>query len=192
MIFEARSWLVFTALLGCAGCASHPGARVQGDVKVFEREQTADRLVQRGSAFADVGDTTRAQQYLEAALDNGAKEADVVPMLVSVCVRDGRYRLAVEYARRYLAREPGDMRMHFVLGTLYAGLGESNDAQREFELAVRVERDNPELHYSLAVLMRDQKADLLAADRHFREYLRLAPSGDHAEEARAAMLQSVR
>jgi tetratricopeptide (TPR) repeat protein len=123
---KTRFGLLFAVLACTAGCASHPGARVQGDVKVFEHEQTAERLVQRGSAIADVGDTTRAQQYLEAALDNGAKEADVVPMLVSVCVRDGRYRLAVQYARRYLLREPQDARMHFVLGTLYAGLGESN------------------------------------------------------------------
>lgn len=189
---KAHLALLLVALVCGAGCASHPGARVRGDVKVFEREQSVERLVQRGSAFADVGDTTRAQQYLEAALESGAKEADVVPMLVSVCVRDGRYRLAVEYARRYLSREPGDGRMHFVLGTLYAGLGETNDAEREFELAIVAQRDNPELQYSLAVLMRDQKDDLLAADLHFREYLRLAPAGDHAEEARAAMLQSVR
>ena len=174
------------------GCAAHPGTRLQGDVRVFEREQTPDRLVQRGSAFAAMGDTTRAQQYFEAALDNGADPSQVIPLLVTVCVRDGRYRLAVEYARRDLARKPNDTKMHFVLGTLYAGLGEVEAAQRELELAVRGEGGNAELQYALAVLLRDQRGDLLGADHHFREYLRLSPAGDHAEEARAAMLLEVR
>jgi hypothetical protein len=29
------------------------------------------------------------------------------------------------------------------------------------------------------------------ADRHFREYLRLAPRGDHADEARSFLLREV-
>lgn len=178
--------------LVCGGCASQQGARMQKDVNVFQRERSAERLVQRGAAFASVGDTTRAQQYLEAALDNGGREAEIIPMLITVCVRDGRYRLAIQYARRYLATQPGDSKMHFVLGTLHAGLNETEAAEREFELAARGERNNAELQYSLAVLLRDQKDDLLAADGHFREYLRLEPDGEHAEEARAGTLRVVR
>lgn len=182
------------ALLACGivGCASHPGPRLQSDVRAFEHEQTPSRLVERGSAFAAMGDTTRAQQYFEAALDRGADPAQVMPLLVTVCVRDGRYRLAIEYARRDLIQRPNDTKMHFVLGTLYAGLGEVVAAERELELALRGEGGNAELQYALAVLLRDQRGDPEGADRHFREYLKLSPGGDHAEEARAGVLRQVR
>jgi hypothetical protein len=46
-------------------------------------------------------------------------------------------------------------------------------------------------HYALAVLSRDEN-DPVGADKHFREYLRLAPNGPHAEEAQASLLESVR
>lgn len=186
-----RCFPVLLLLLG-AGCAAHPGARMQADVKTFEREQSAERLMQRGAAFAAVGDTTRAQQYLEAALDHGGDEVQIVPMLMSVCVKDGRYRLAIEYARRYLTKRPNEAKMRFVLGTLYAGLGEAEAAQRELEQAAKAEGANAELQYALAVLLRDQRGDLLAADLHFRQYLKLQPVGEHAAEARAGVLQAVR
>jgi TolA-binding protein len=42
------------------------------------------------------------------------------------------------------------------------------------------------------VVLRDSSADLAAADAHFRDYLRLAPNGTHAEEARQSLLKDVR
>ena len=178
-------------LLCAVGCQSTPRARMQADVKAFQAEQTRDKLIERGRGFAAVGDTTRAQQYFDAAISAGADERVVTPLLLQVCVQDGRYRLAVEYAGRYVKRHPGDVKMRFILGTLYAALGETELAAGELEHAARSDARNPHVQYALAVLLRDQRSDLVAADRHFREYLRLAPTGEHAEEARASTLQEV-
>jgi len=46
-------------------------------------------------------------------------------------------------------------------------------------------------HYLLALVSRDMDNDVLEADRHFREYLRLEPSGPHADEAKASLLSRV-
>jgi hypothetical protein len=49
--------------------------------------------------------------------------------------------------------------------------------------------EHADAHYSLAVLLRDDLGNHLAADAHFRDYLRLAPRGSHAEEANQSLLE---
>ena len=189
----AASRFFFPLLLACAaGCASaQPATQVQAKVATMQEEQTPDKLVDRGKAFAAVGDLTRAEQYLAAALDEGAPDQVVVPLLLRICIEDKRYRAAIGYAAEYVRKHPRDTAMRFVLGTLEAGVGEVKAAQRDLEEVCAEEPDRPQPHYALAVLLRDAKLDLPSMDRHFREYLRLDPQGEHAEEARAALLKSV-
>lgn len=179
--------LFVVAVASSAGCMAPPGARVQASLHSFQREQSPERLLSRGRAFAAVGDTTRAQEYFKAALDAGADDREVTPGLVSVCVRDGRYRLAVEYAQNFLLRHPGDFGMRFVLGTLLLALGEASAAETELRRVVLAAPQNPNAHYALAVVLRQRSAAPRAWEPHFRTYLRLSPDGEHAEEARSAM-----
>jgi tetratricopeptide (TPR) repeat protein len=146
----------------------------------------------RGRAFAAMGDTTRAEQYFAAALDAGGDEHTITRGLLSVCIRDGRYRMAIEYAQRHLTRHPGDDKVRFIIGTLYAALGECNEAEAALRMAAKTNVDNADVHYALAVLLRDQRGDPMHADGEFREYLRISPTGEHAEEARASLLMEVR
>ena len=44
---------------------------------------------------------------------------------------------------------------------------------------------------TLAVILRDELHDAVGADRHFREYLRITPTGSHAEEAKGSLLKPV-
>jgi Tfp pilus assembly protein PilF len=172
-------------------CAASRGEKARQDVATFERDQRPERLIQLGKAFAERGDLTRAEQYLAAALDEGADGNAVVPMLLRVCIQDGRYRAALEYGEAHLQKHPGDSRTRFVVATVYAGIGEADLARRHLE-RVLVERPaEAEAHFALAVLMRESFKDPVGADRHFREYLRLSPSGSHAEEAQASLLRSV-
>lgn len=183
-----RALFPVALMLTLLACRPTAGARVQADLQLFQREQSAEKLWERGQAFAAVGDTTRAQEYLAAALEAGGNQVKILPLLLAVCVRDGRYRLAVEYVERYLERHPADGRMRFVLGTIYLALGEPEPAERAFRRVAHAERNNPDVEYALALLMRDHKADEPAAAQHFQEYLRLAPDGEHAAEARASLV----
>jgi tetratricopeptide (TPR) repeat protein len=160
-------------------------------MQVVEQARQPAQLVQKARAFASIGDFTRAEQYLRLALDGGADPKEIVPLLVQVCVRDQRYLDAVQHVEGYLKRHPDDRRLRFVLASLEAAVGNSERARTEYEKVLAQDPDNADVRYALAVVLRDSFANLEQADRHFREYLRLRPSGSHAEEARAALLTEV-
>lgn len=186
-----RETLAFLMAVAATGCASTPEQRVKTDVRAFQAEQTHQKLTARGRAFASIGDTTRAREYYDAALEAGGDDRILTPLLLAVCVRDGRYRLAIDYAERHVRRHPRDARMRFVLGTLRAGVGDAVAAEAELSKVIEVSPDNSDAHYAMAVLLRDQRGDLLGADEHFRAYLALAPDGEHSEEAKSSLLQAV-
>ena len=61
------------ARLGASCDPGREGAGRHGDAS--QREATTDKLVDRGKAFAAMGDHTRAEEYLAAALDAGRRPA---------------------------------------------------------------------------------------------------------------------
>lgn len=186
-------------IVGCVlaaallACAPTPGsaADVKARVATMKSEDTHDKLLDRGKAFANIGDSTRAEQYYAAAIAEGGNEAVIEPLLLSVCITDGRYRAAIEYAEQYLKRHPNDLRVRFVLGTVYEAVGDSLSARSNLQAVVDAHPEDPDAHYALAILFRDGDHDPVSADSHFREYLRLNPRGPHAEEAQASLLKSV-
>jgi tetratricopeptide (TPR) repeat protein len=169
---------------GCSRGATGEGARAPSG----QREQTVRELIDRGRAFATIGDLTRGEQYLSAALQRGAAAPLVLPLLVHVCVEAGRYRVAAEYVRAYMLSDPDSATLRLLYGLLEAAVGDRDVALREYEAVLRLHPDNPAGHYALAVLLRDAKGDASGADAHFREYLRLDPRGEHVAEARASLL----
>lgn len=178
-------------VLALAACAPSAGERVKSNVKEFNAEQSAKTLIERGRAFASVGDLTRAEQYFAAALDQGGDEKQILPLLLSVCAQDGRYRVAISYAESYLKKHPNDVHARFVLGTLHAAVGNAPEAKVELERVLVQNPGEAQAHFALATVIRDNQGDLTSADHHFREYLRLSPEGTHAEEARASLLKTV-
>jgi Tfp pilus assembly protein PilF len=189
----------FAALAALAACAAGlalagcgpvtPAEKAQADMVTFRKEATTTNLLDRGRGFAAVGDMTRAEEYLSAALDQGADAREVLPLLIEVCVRTGRYRSAIQHGEDHLRKYPDDVRTRFVVGSLYVAIGETKDAKANLETVVTARPDDAKAHYALAVLARDNENDVVGADKHFREYLRIEPNGAHAEEARASLLK---
>ena len=171
------------------------------------KESDAQTLVERGKAFAAVGDHTRAEEYLASGIEAGADPRDVLPLLLDVCVKTGRYRSAIQHGENHLRKHPHDMRTRVMIGALYAALNESKQAKAQLEQVVKADavadvtsadagaalpvRLQAQAHYLLAVVARDSDNDVVGADRHFREYLKIEPNGQHAEEARASLLKRV-
>jgi tetratricopeptide (TPR) repeat protein len=178
------------ALSLLVACASK-NAEMRANLATFNSERTPDKLIARGKAFSALGDTTRAEEYYAAALEAGGNEKEIMTLLLEVCVRDGRYRAAIEYARPYIQKHPDDVRCRYVLGTLYQAVAEPKNARTELEVVVSTMPNEADPHFALATILRDEDKDLVAAEGQFREYLRLAPNGNHAEEARASLLQVV-
>jgi tetratricopeptide (TPR) repeat protein len=187
---DVAFWFAAFAIgLALPACAHTPAEKAEQDIQSLRTEHSKDNLTERGKAFAAVGDLTRAEEYLAAALDQGATPKEILPLLLDVCVRGGRYRSAIQHAENHLRRNPNDYSTRLVVGTLYAALAEVKDAKRELETVVEARPNDAQAHYVLAVLARDNENDVVSADRHFREYLRIEPNGAHAEEARASLLK---
>jgi len=175
------------ALLGLscsAGCATSAGQAIRADAEIVRRESTPDVLLHRGEGFAAVGDSTRAEQYYAAALAAGGNPHLLVRRLIRVCVSGQRYRAALGYADDYLLRRPSDHEVRFARATIAVGVGETEQAHADLTELAQAEPNNPEVHFALGVLLRDDLVDLPEARAHFERYLALAPNGSNAAEAR--------
>jgi tetratricopeptide (TPR) repeat protein len=172
------------------GCAQQSNAdRAQANFATFRREHDKQKLLDRGKMFAAVGDNTRAEQYFAAAIESGADESQVFPLLLTACLNDNRFRLAAQYAEDHLRRHPADVRARLVLGTIYSAIGDSNGAQKELRQVLTENPNEPQAHYALAVSLRDGRGDAEEIDMHLREYLRLAPNGPYAGSVKESLIR---
>ncbi|XYH94735.1 tetratricopeptide repeat protein [Sorangium sp. So ce1128] len=183
-----RVALLAMLLVGVA-CATTRSEELAEGVATMKAEHSADKLVARGRAFAAVGDYTRAEQYLAAALDAGAEPRVVLPILLKVCVAEKRYHVAIDYAEPVLKKRPDDHHLRFIVGSLHAAISETKAAREQFETLLEKMPAHAEAHYALALLLQNKDRDPAAAARHFRAYVQLKPDGPHAEEARGSMTE---
>ena len=202
------SALLLAAAFALGGCGSRE-QKAEQQIRDIQKESDAKTLIERGRAFAFVGDQTRAEEYLAAALNAGADPRDVMPLLMEVCVRSGRYRSAIQHGENQLRHHPNDVRTRLMVGALYAAINDLDHARQHLEQVVekplpppgrvdhttrapegRSEKIHGEAHYLLGVVARDDH-DPVRADKHFREYLRIEPQGSHVEEARGSLMRQV-
>ncbi len=175
-------WMLPGALLvvAVAGCASGPARLPPGDPLDLV---SAETLFQLGVEL-EATDSIRSEQYLSAALARGYPEAEVIPVILGVCVRVSRFGDALDYAEPYLERHPEDWALRVLVASIHMGLGHPNEAQRHLAVVLEVAPDAPSGHYLMAIVARDALDDALLARSHFTRYLELAPDGEHASEAR--------
>lgn len=183
--------ILLAAAAALLGCASAPRSSVRSNVEVMREERTADKLFERGRAFAAVGDHTRAEQYLSMALDAGGDRAEIMPLLLRACIEGERYLVALDYARDDLRQNPSDLRLRFVVASLETAMGNPRSAVVDLRAVLDGDPDDAEAHFALASLVRESSGDPDEANLHFREYLRLSPGGAHATEARALLGKEV-
>lgn len=176
--------------LSLSACAPTPAQHVEEVQRSVQASRKPDKLVARGRVFAELGDYDRASQYFSAALDNGADSKKVLPLLMHTYIASQRYRVAIQVGKTYLEKDPENYHLRYLVGTLYAAIGDTPHARTEFERVLVTDPDHAQAHYALAVLLR-KSDDWVKADYHFRQYLKLAPKGPHAEEARASLLKRV-
>lgn len=175
--------LAFVALIAATACA---GEQVERDRKAVEHESSAEVLMRTGEAAAQLGDMTRAEQYLVAAMRAGGDQRRIVKQLLIVCAADRRYPVAIDYAEQYLRRNPNDTEVLFAAGSLHAATGSLDPARSMLMRVVRERPEWPEPHYVLATVLREYGSPDLA-DEHDLAYIKLSPEGPMAETARARL-----
>lgn len=188
MSMRGRYWAVVTAMVslgGAMGCAPAESKLDRG-VEAMRRESNPTALSSRGEAFAALGDMTRAEQYFVAALKAGGEPGALVRRLIAVCVADGRYPVAIEYAEEYLRNHPRDVDVRYVMATVRAALGDASTAKEELRVVLAAKPNLADAHFALAQIARTE-GDVVEADAELRHYLRLEPSGRHAEVAQETL-----
>ncbi len=193
MRLTEKAGLVFATLLvvGVTGCARPAAGDPTKPQTTRSPERSPTLLLDQGRAYAELGDSLRAQQYFAASLKAGADEKVGLPLLLRACIEQKNYRLAVEYAEAALSRHPKNARLRFLTGALHGTLGDTARSRDRLERAAKELPNDPEVQFAVAVFFRDEARDLIAADPYFRQYLALAPDGDHAEEAKSSLMERV-
>jgi tetratricopeptide (TPR) repeat protein len=185
------STLVVTTALFAVGCGASLNEQPKHAGPHYSPLKDPNVMVEHAEAFAENGDFTRAQQYYSAALAAGGKSSVIMPKLLKACIASGDLRLATEYAEQELSKNPEDGSLRFVTGALQAQIGNRPAARRHLVEAAAKMKQNPKVQFSVATFFRDDMQDRAEADPYFREYLRLAPTGEHAAEARGSLMERV-
>jgi len=173
-------------LAGLSGCSSAtPEARVP--TPAATNGEQARVLFQRGREAADRGDSVRAEQYLSLALERGYDESRVLPVLLRVCLASSRLRAALDHAEPYLRDHPEAEALRYLVATIHAGLGQTEDARLDLGQLLRTNPNSGDGHYLLGIL--DSDTDASSAHAHFRSYLDVAPQGEHAAEVRSRLAE---
>ena len=178
---------VMTALLA-VGCGATRNAPTKDAASPLKDPAV---LVQAGEVFAANGDFTRAQQYFAAAITAGGKSSVILPHLLKACISAGDLRLAAEYAENELSRRPDDAHLRFLTGALQAQIGNRPGARQHLSQAAKELDKDANVQFSVATFFRDDMQDRIEADPYFRDYLKLAPKGEHAAEARGSLMERV-
>jgi len=182
-----KRFLIFALAISCGACGRAAVTDSQANLQLLRSEHTEDKLVRRGLAFAELGDLTRAEQYLTAALDQGAPPRRVIPPLLHVCLAAGRHRAALAYAREFGAPLAGDLQFRYLLATLESAVGDPDKAVQELRRILLASPRYVDAHYQLALLLQRRGGDDEQVALHLREYLKLSPDGPFAEDARTRL-----
>ena len=173
-----------TVLGACARAGSGP-ERAYAGAPMQAARLGPDALLARGIALLQAGDGLRAEQYLTLAVRAGADESRAIAPLVRACAGSARLQSALEHALPYLRRHPDAWRLRYMVAALQLALGRTQLALAELEQVRRAQPRAAQAHYLAAVIARDQLHDAQAASAGFSAYVRTAPHGEHAAEARA-------
>lgn len=169
-----------------AACAEAP-ARPAGSPGDPLKSVPAAELYRRGIALGQAGDLIRAEQYLAAAIDRGYPAEQALPPLMRVCLASSRLRAALSHAEPYLEEHPDAWSLRFLVASIQLGIGNVDEARTSLERVIRDAPDQPDAYFLLGVLLRDDVGDRAGAEKRFERYIELAPQGQHASEARAAL-----
>jgi tetratricopeptide (TPR) repeat protein len=142
----------------------------------------ADLLL--ATAFMDLRDWHKAENALMSALEIKRDNATALLALGEVYWREKRYDEAEKTLLEGLKLEDKNWHGHFTLGRLYWEKGEVMKAGPAIGRTLQLKPDFAEAHLLAGnILLRLNQPQRAQAE--YEEYLRLAPKGEYATEARA-------
>ena len=135
---------------------------------------TPDELFARGQRARAAGDTTRAEQYILAAVDRGYPSRAGTVALLEICIESDRYDTALHHGRRFLLERPDDWQLRYVVATLHVAVGEHSRARAQLERVIEDQPSWPDAHFLLATVAAERLDRPRLARVSFQRYLALA------------------
>jgi tetratricopeptide (TPR) repeat protein len=139
-----------------------------------------------GAAYMDLHEWDKAEQALRRALEINPRTANAYFALGEIYWRQKKYSEAEKILREGLGIEDRSWRGHFTLGRVYWSKGDFSKAGPQVGIAIQLNPNFAEAHLLAGnILLRVNKREDALVE--FQEYLRLAPKGEFAAQARTAV-----
>jgi len=148
--------------------------------------QFIEAYLRLGIAWMDLQQLDKAEQTLRHALEINPRTPIALFALGEIYLRQRKYGDAEKVLRAGLAIEDHAWQGHFALARLYWSRGDIVKAGRQVGLTIQLNANLAEAHLLAGnILLRGNRRE--DAVEQFQEYLRLAPDGEYAAQAKEAI-----
>jgi tetratricopeptide (TPR) repeat protein len=164
--------------------ADYRGAIAQFQLAIRDFPTYYEAYAEEGSAFFQLQDLGHAEEALQKSIDLSAGQyADAMFTMGSILTDTKRYAEAEDVSRRGISVDASSWRGPFELARALTAMKKTEEAEKSAQKSRDLMPDNPPVYLLLANI-HIQRKDYPALVRDLDDYLRLAPIGPEADQAR--------
>lgn len=164
--------------------SDYRGAIAQFQLAIKDFPTYYEAYAEEGSAYYQLQEVDHAEEALRKSIDlSSGQYADPMFTLAGVETDVKRYAEAEAIARRGISVDSSSWRGPFELARALTALKKTDEAEKSAEHSRDLMPDNPPVYLLLANI-HIQRKDYPALMRDLDDYLRLAPTGPEADQAR--------
>jgi tetratricopeptide (TPR) repeat protein len=164
--------------------ADYRGAIAQFQLAIRDFPTYYEAYAEEGSAYFQLQDLGHAEEALQKSIDLSAGQyADAMFTMASILTDTKRYAEAEDVSRRGISVDASSWRGPFELARALTAMKKTEEAEKSAQKSRDLMPDNPPVYLLLANI-HIQRKDYPALTRDLDDYLRLAPIGPEADQAR--------
>jgi tetratricopeptide (TPR) repeat protein len=164
--------------------SDYRGAIAQFQLAIKDFPSYYEAYAEQGGAYYQLEQMGPAEEALRKSIDlSSGQYADAVFTLAAILSDTRRFEEAEATARRGISVDSSSWRGPFELARALTSLKKTDEAEKTAEQSRDLMPDNPPVYLLLANI-HIQKKDYPSLKRDLDDYLRLAPTGPEADQAR--------